>query len=26
LNTSLAQSKKYGRTEAWSFEHWDDHH
>jgi hypothetical protein len=26
LNSSLAQSKKYGRTEAWSFEHWDDHH
>lgn len=26
LNASLAQSKRYGRTEAWSFEHWDDHH
>lgn len=26
LNASLAQSKKYGRSEAWSFEHWDDHH
>ena len=26
LNSSLAQSKKYGRTEAWSFEHWNDHH
>lgn len=26
LNSSLAQSKKYGRSEAWSFEHWDDHH
>lgn len=26
LNSSLAQSKKYGRTEAWSYEHWNDHH
>lgn len=26
LNASLAQSKKYGRTEEWSFQHWNDHH
>ena len=26
LNASLAQSKKYGRSEAWSYEHWNDHH
>ena len=26
LNSSLAQAKKYGRSEEWSFEHWDDHH
>ena len=26
LNSSLAMSEKYGRTEAWSFEHWNDQH
>lgn len=26
LNASLAQSKRYGRTEAWTFEHWNDYH
>ena len=26
LNSSLAQRKKYGRTEEWCFEHWNDHH
>ena len=26
LNSSLAMSKKYGRSEAWSFENWDKHH
>jgi hypothetical protein len=26
LNTSLSQAKKYGRSESWCFEHWNDHH
>lgn len=26
LNSSLAQAKKYGRSEQLCFEHWNDHH
>lgn len=26
LNASLSQAKKYGRSEEWCFEHWNDHH
>lgn len=26
LNSALSQAKKYGRSHAWCFEHWNDHH